>query len=160
MDGVTISATIRSRLRHDLVTQCEGGLRMRGVLDGYTLIEVIVVLVIMGLAAALVAPAIFRSPAYDRQRQVTALVDAARDAAAKRGEVIYASIAPNGVWTMEGGGLPLEGELTHGRIDPLSSAPLTLIVSPVGSCAFDVRSTAAAAAAVRLDPLTCDIRVR
>lgn len=137
---------------------CE--LRTRDVSKGYTLIEMIVVLVIMGLAAALVAPTIFRSPAYDRQRQLTTLISVARDAAAKRGEVIYTSIQPNGAWTMEGGGLPLEGELTHGRMDPLSTAPLTLIVSPVGSCSFDVRSTAAAAAAVRLDPLTCDIRVR
>ena len=127
---------------------------------GFTLVEMVVVLVIMGLAAALVAPALLRSPVYDRQRQVTAVVQAAREAAAKRGEIIYVRFEPTGAWHMESGGLPLEGDVGHGRIDPLSSAGLTLIVSPVGSCAFDVRSTAAATATVRMDPLTCDIRMK
>ncbi len=154
MDGVTISATVRSRVRHDLVTHCQGELRMRSVLNGYTLIEVIVVLVIMGLAAALVAPALLRSPMYDRQRQLTDLVQSARSAAADKGEIVYVRIEPTGDWHMEG----TEGAFSRGRMDRLSAAPLTLIVSPVGSCSFDVRSTAAAAAVTALDPLTCDVR--
>lgn len=123
---------------------------------GYTLIEIIVVLVIMGLAATLVAPALFRSPTYDRQRQLTALVQSARSAAADKGEVVYVRIEPSGAWDMEA----TEGQFSNGRIDRLSGSPLTLIVSPVGSCSFDVRSSAAAAAAIALDPLTCDVRVR
>jgi prepilin-type N-terminal cleavage/methylation domain-containing protein len=122
---------------------------------GYTLIEIIVVLVIMALAATLVAPALLRSPAYDRQRQLTAVVQATRGAAADHGETIYLRIEPNGQWHMEG----VEGVVNHGRMDPISSAGLTLVVSPVGSCAFDVRSNAAAAAVVRMDPLTCEIRL-
>jgi prepilin-type N-terminal cleavage/methylation domain-containing protein len=122
---------------------------------GYTLIEMIVVLAIMALAATLVAPALLRSPVYDRQHQLAAVVQATRGAAADHGEVIYLRIEPNGQWHMEGA----EGAVSHGRIDPISSADLTLIVSPVGSCAFDVRSNAAAAAVVRLDPLTCEMRL-
>jgi prepilin-type N-terminal cleavage/methylation domain-containing protein len=126
---------------------------------GYTLIEMLVVLVIMGLAAALVAPVLLRPTTYDRQRQLTAVVQAARITAANRGEVIYVRIEPTGQWHMEGGGLPIEGDVARGRMNRLSAAPLTLIVSPIGSCAFDVRSTAAAAAVVQLDPLTCQLKL-
>ena len=126
---------------------------------GYTLIEMLVVLVIMGLAAGLVAPMLLRPTTYDRQRQLTAVVQAARTTAANRGEVIYVRIEPTGEWRMEGGGLPSEGKVASGRMDRLSTTPLTLIVSPIGSCSFDVRSTATAAAIVRLDPLTCELRL-
>jgi prepilin-type N-terminal cleavage/methylation domain-containing protein len=127
--------------------------------DGYTLIEMLVVLVIMGLAAGLVAPMLLRPTTYDRQRQLTAVVQAARTTAATRGEVIYVRIEPTGEWHMEGGGLAVEGDVARGRMDRLSTAPLTLIVSPIGSCSFDVRSTAAAAAIVKLDPLICELRL-
>lgn len=126
---------------------------------GYTLIEMLVVLVIMGLAAGLVAPLLLRPTTYDRQRQLTAVVQAARNTAATRGEVIYVRIEPTGEWHMEGGGLPVEGDVARGRMDRLSQSPLTLIVSPIGSCSFDVRSTAAAAAIVRLDPLICEMKL-
>jgi prepilin-type N-terminal cleavage/methylation domain-containing protein len=126
---------------------------------GFTLIEMLVVLVIMGLAAGLVAPMLWRPTKYDRQRQLTAVVQAARSTAATRGEVIYLRIEPTGEWHMEGGGLPVEGDVARGRMDRLSRSPLTLIVSPIGSCSFDVRSTSAAATVVQLDPLACEIRL-
>ncbi|HWZ58610.1 MAG TPA: prepilin-type N-terminal cleavage/methylation domain-containing protein [Gemmatimonadaceae bacterium] len=121
---------------------------------GFTLIEMIVVLAVMALAVALVLPAL-RTPG-PRTSGLQAILTSARAAAANRGELIYVRIEPTGAWHMEGGGSPLEGELTRGRIDALSTVPLTLIVSPVGSCAFDVRS-AAAGAALSLDPLTCEL---
>ena len=58
---------------------------------------------------------------------------------------------------MEAGANPLAGTLATGGVPPFLTASVTLIVSPLGSCAFDVRS-AAAAGAVALDPLTCQIR--
>jgi prepilin-type N-terminal cleavage/methylation domain-containing protein len=130
----------------------------RRLRPGYTLLEMLVVLALMGLAAALVLPALRTTGHRDSGLQT--VVTATRAAAAHRGEVIYLRVEPDGAWHMEGGGSPLEGDLTGGRIDALSTDPLTLIVSPVGSCAFDVRSTAAAAAVVTLDPLTCEITRR
>jgi prepilin-type N-terminal cleavage/methylation domain-containing protein len=125
--------------------------------SGFTLIELVVVLILMGLAAALVAPALF-SPRHD-ESALRAVIGSARDAAARRGEVVYVHIDPTGQWRMQGGRNSLEGTLATGRVPPVFTAPVTLAVSPLGSCAFDLPS-AAAAGAVALDPLTCDLQTR
>jgi len=128
---------------------------VRSVRTGFTLIEMLVVLILMGLAAALVAPALI--PPRRDGSDLGALLENAREAAARRGEVVYLQIEPTGRWRMEGGANPLEGTLAAGRIEPFLTAPATLVVSPLGSCAFDVRS-GAAAQVVALDQLTCEIR--
>jgi prepilin-type N-terminal cleavage/methylation domain-containing protein len=122
----------------------------------FTLIELLVVLTIMAIATALVAPAILR-PFRDDRATLSAVIASARETAAARGEVIYLQFDPTGEWHTEGGGSQVDAAITRGRIRPLSSVPLTLIVSPIGSCAFNVRSIPAAAAAVTLDPLTCEL---
>ena len=126
----------------------------RPVGTGFTLVEILVVLILMGLAAALVAPALI---APRREPDLKALLGRARDTAARRGEMVYLQIEPSGTWRLEGGANPLEGTLASGRIEPFLTAPATLVVSPLGSCAFDVRS-GAAAQVVALDQLTCEIR--
>ena len=126
----------------------------RPVGTGFTLVEILVVLILMGLAAALVAPALI---APRREPDLKTLLGRARDAAARRGEMVYLQIEPSGTWRLEGGANPLEGTLASGRIEPFLTAPATLVVSPLGSCAFDVRSGAAAQVVV-LDQLTCEIR--
>jgi len=125
--------------------------------SGLTLIEILVVLVLMGLAAALVAPALL--PPHHDQSALTALLGSAREVAARRGEIVYLHIDPTGQWRMETGANPLQGALASGRVEPFLTASVTLLVSPLGSCAFDLRS-AAGAGAVALDPLTCQIRSR
>jgi prepilin-type N-terminal cleavage/methylation domain-containing protein len=122
---------------------------------GYTLIELIVVLALMGLAAALVIP-VFRAHGPSTS-DMQAIVTSARAAAATRGEIIYVRFEPTGDWHMVGGGSTLEGDVMGGRIRPIANVPLTLIVSPAGSCAFDVRSAALGANTIRLDALTCQI---
>ena len=124
-------------------------------LSGFTLVEVLVVLILMGLVAALVAPALI--PHRHEGSALAALIESARDAAARRGETVYLTIMPTGEWRMEGGATPLEGTLARGRVQPSLAVAVTLVVSPIGSCGFDARS-AAAAVAVLLDPLTCEIR--
>jgi prepilin-type N-terminal cleavage/methylation domain-containing protein len=121
---------------------------------GFTLIEMLVVLVLLGMAAALAAPALrsFR-PARPAQG---ALIPGARDAAARRGETVYLRIAESGEWRMEGAASSDAGPLATGRVEPFPGLPLTIIVSPLGSCAFDLRS-AQAAHLIRLDPLTCKV---
>ena len=116
---------------------------------GFTLVEMLVVLVLIGLAAALVAPAFV--PTRARQtRELVELIGATRDAAVRRGEVVSLHVERSGAWQVEG--------VAAGRLaTPLPAAPFTLIVSPLGSCAFDVRS-GAAAQAISLEPLTCEVR--
>jgi prepilin-type N-terminal cleavage/methylation domain-containing protein len=149
-------ATARARIGHDLVTHLDYSFDMRTRRCAFTLIELLVVLAIMAIATALVAPAILR-PFRDDRAQLAAVVASARETAAARGEIIYLRFDPSGEWHTEGGGSQIDAAITRGRMRPLSRVPLTLIVSPTGSCAFNVRSIPAAAAAVTLDPLTCEI---
>jgi prepilin-type N-terminal cleavage/methylation domain-containing protein len=123
---------------------------------GYTLIELLIVIAIMGLAAAIVLPALL--PPRPDAGPLQTIIASARQAAVRRGEVIYLRIEPTGAWHMEGGGSPLEGDRIAGRIAPVATSALTLLVSPSGACAFDVRS-AYAARVVRLDPLTCTVTI-
>jgi prepilin-type N-terminal cleavage/methylation domain-containing protein len=129
---------------------------MRSVRSAFTLIELLVVLAIMVIATALVAPAILR-PFRDDRAQLASVVAAARETAAARGEIIYLRFEPSGDWHTEGGASPIGTPITRGRVRPLASVPLTLIIAPNGSCAFNVVSIPAAAAAVTLDPLTCEL---
>jgi len=124
---------------------------------GFTLIEMLVVLVILTLAAALAVPAL-RAIRPDRPA-LTELIPATRDAAARRGETVYLRIAESGDWRMEGAASAQAGPLATGRVNPFPGLPLTLIVSPLGSCAFDVRSSQAARA-IQLDPLTCTVNLQ
>jgi prepilin-type N-terminal cleavage/methylation domain-containing protein len=128
-------------------------MRTRG---GYTLLELIVVLAILSLAAAVTLPALLRPRIGTTS--VQSVIESARDAAARRGETVYLRIESSGAWHMEGGGSPLESDNVTGRIAPISTAPLTILVAPAGSCAFDVRSTSAARA-LALDPLSCTLSI-
>ena len=123
--------------------------------SGFTLIEILVVLILMGLVAVLVAPALF--PRHHDQSPLNALLLSARELAARRGEVVYVHIDPTGEWRMEAGAEPRQGPLATGRVPPFFTAAVTLMVSPLGSCGFDVRSAVAVGAGV-LDPLTCEMR--
>ena len=129
---------------------------MRTARLAFTLIELLVVIVIMAIATALVAPAILR-PFRDDRAQLSSVVASARETAAARGEIIYLRFEPSGEWYTEGGGSQIDAAITRGRVRALASVPLTLIIAPNGSCAFNVQSIPAAAAAVTLDPLTCEV---
>jgi prepilin-type N-terminal cleavage/methylation domain-containing protein len=119
---------------------------------GFTLVEMLVVLVLLGLAAALAAPTLgsFR-PA---RPALGSLIPGARDAAARRGETVYLRVAASGEWRLDGAASSGAAPLAAGRVAPFPGLPLTLVVSPLGACAFDLRSTDAARA-IPLDPLTC-----
>ena len=123
--------------------------------SGFTLIEMLVVLILMGLVAVLVVPALF--PRHHDQSALNALLVSAREVAARRGEVVYLHIDPTGEWRMEAGANPTQAPLASGRVQPFLTAAVTLMVSPLGSCGFDVRSAAAVGTDV-LDPLTCEMR--
>ncbi len=120
---------------------------------GYTLIEVIVVLVLMALAASLVAPAFVAPQA--RQAAITEVIGQARALAMRRAEAVELRIELSGAWRVDGTAATTTGPLTAGTISPAPSAALTLVFSPLGACASDV-VTAGAAEVLHLDPLTCE----
>ncbi len=123
---------------------------------GFTLVEVIVVLVLLGLAAALAAPAFLsREPAAESQ--LAAVVRGSRELAERRGEVVHLRVRSSGEWRVEGAASASAGTLAQGRLDDFAGPRFTLVVSPIGTCAFDVRS-AGAANVIAIDPLTCEVR--
>ena len=122
---------------------------------GFTLIEILVVLILMGLVAVLVVPGLLTR--HHDQSELNALLKSAREVAARRGEVVYVHIDPSGEWRIEAGADSLQTPLATGRVQPFVTTPVTLMVSPLGSCGFDVRS-AAVVSAEALDPLTCEMR--
>ena len=123
---------------------------------GFTLIEVIVVLVVMVIAVGVVAPAFLPSPSEQAQPQLGRLLREARGAAVSRGETVYVRLGSSGEWVLEGAASLTGGAIARGSLGDYAGPAATIVVSPVGTCAFDVRSTAAWTV-VTLDPLTCEL---
>jgi prepilin-type N-terminal cleavage/methylation domain-containing protein len=123
---------------------------------GFTLVEMLVVLLLMSLSAVLVAPALFRPPKV-AEPSLAPLLRTAREAAVRRAEVVYLHIVPGGEWHVRGAASPEQGDLATGRLAGFPGPGLTLVFSPIGTCALDARSAHAAQALI-LEPLTCELR--
>lgn len=120
---------------------------------GFTLIELIVVLVVIGIAVGLVAPAVI-APRHDPEPPLASLLRRAQDIAASREETVYLGIAAGGRWRLEAGSTAGGRPLAIGHLPGYRGPGTTLVVSPLGTCGFDVRGSDAARA-IPLDPLTC-----
>src|SRR3989441_4055284 len=119
--------------------------------SGFTLIEILVVLILMGLVAVLVAPALF--PRHHDQSALNALLVSAREVAARRGEVVYLHIDPTGEWRVEAGGGPRQSPLATGRGAPFFIAAVTVLLAPPGRRRLDLRGAAGGGGEV-VGPLT------
>jgi hypothetical protein len=117
-------------------------------------VEVIVVLLLLGLAAALAAP-VFLVPERNEPGLVT-VVRGARQLAERRGENLYLDMGPEGRWSVMGAASLEEGALADGELSDYDGPEFRLVLSPIGTCALDVRSSRAAST-VRMDPLTCEV---
>jgi prepilin-type N-terminal cleavage/methylation domain-containing protein len=123
---------------------------------GFTLLEILVVLILMGIATGLVIPVLL-PPRGPDVSPVSDLVRSARQTAARRGETLYVTVSASGQWRFDGAASLEEGPLASGTLDNYRAPGGTLVVSPIGTCAFDVRS-GGAAQAIPLDHLTCEVR--
>lgn len=123
---------------------------------GFTLLEVVVVLIVLGLATALVAPALAppdRGPAATLQR----VVDHTRSVAARRGETLVLDVSESGRWSVRGTASVGEAALESGALaEAAPGAEFSLRISPFGSCGW-ARDVDATRASLSIDPLTCRI---
>ena len=123
---------------------------------GFTLLEVVVVLVLLALAAAVVAPSLL-STHPENSSEIPALVGSTRQAAVRRGETVRLRIDRSGAWQAIAGTEPGGDLLMSGRLAGLPASPADLIFSPLGTCAPSIES--APSAALVTDPLTCELRL-
>lgn len=124
---------------------------------GFTLVEVVVVLVVLGLGAALVAPALL-APARE-PTSITAVIGHVQDMAARRGETLRLEVTPAGSWQVFGTAAIDEGALEGGELfDAGRLGAFTLRVAPLGSCGPTLDSNAAGPR-LPVDPLTCRVIV-
>ncbi len=151
--GARMRLRVNGVARWDTARSVHPSTNVRAAPRGYTLVEILVVLVVMGLAAALVAPAFI--PRSTEQGALQALTERARLIAIRRGEGVSLHIESSGGWRIEGLTSMKEGAIAVGRVaDPPFSA-VTLVFSPLGTSGPDVESTVAALR-LGLNPLTCE----
>jgi prepilin-type N-terminal cleavage/methylation domain-containing protein len=133
----------------------DGSARRAPARGGFTLVEVLVVLILMGIAVGLVAPA-FLPPRRDEKSALATVIRRAQDIAAARGETVYLGIARSGDWRLDAGSTRLAQSLASGTLEGYDGPRAILVVSALGTCGFDVRSSEAARG-VPIDPLTCEV---
>lgn len=119
---------------------------------GFTLVELIVVLVILALGAAIVAPSLVSS-ASEASSELSRLVGSAREAAVRRGETVQLRINQSGAWQIIAGAPPQGEILISGRLTDAPVDRLELVFSPLGTCG----PAAESGSVVDLDPLTCEV---
>lgn len=115
-----------------------------------TLVELVVVLVVLGLASALVAPALLFPEGPD-WRPYDAVLEGVVDLAAAREEVLRLVVDSDGRWRVAAS--PATDPLARGHLDGYQDDGFVLLVSPLGSCGPAPGSTPPFA----LDPLTCTV---
>ena len=114
---------------------------------GFTLLEIVVTLVLLGLAAAMVAPAFRTETAPDEGfRSILALT---REAAVRRSQTLVLQVDGRGAWRIaaDGDSTPIaDGRFTDGTKE------LRIRVNPLGACFND-----GAAGTVGLDAIACTV---
>jgi prepilin-type N-terminal cleavage/methylation domain-containing protein len=98
--------------------------------SGFTLLEVVVTLLLLGLAAALVATA-FRGDPPPRDEFDTVLAQA-RELAVRRAQSLTLEIDAQGRWKLTPSGD--SSSISAGTIRPSIEAPLKVTISPFGTC--------------------------
>lgn len=111
----------------------------------FTLVEMIVVLAVMGIALAVVAPSmILRS----RKSDISTIVAESRSAALRRSEQMTLAVAEDGKWSVyaaRGSAQPLRS----GELDEKKGIAVRINISPLGLCTVNENS------GHPLDPFTC-----
>jgi len=126
----------------------------RCVATGFTLLEIVVVLIVMGLSAALVAPALLR-PRREAPVSLGRVIAHVQDMAARRAETLVLEVSSAGAWSAFGTASPQEGPLAAGALDAMAPGHgFSLRVDPLGSCGLTLEADTLGWRPP-VDPLTC-----
>jgi prepilin-type N-terminal cleavage/methylation domain-containing protein len=101
----------------------------------FTLVEILVVLVLLGIAAAIVAPALI--PPARPEATIATVLDATRRVAIRRAESVTVRVATTGAWQVTGDASPAAGTLLAGTLGSPIPASVIVHVSPLGICTVD-----------------------
>ncbi|MEO5580866.1 MAG: type II secretion system protein [Gemmatimonadaceae bacterium] len=136
--------------------------------SGFTLLELIVALALMGLAMAVVAPSfVLRPPSSDES--VQRVVSSARRVAMRRAQTVTLDIDGGGSWRVTADGRDVPEVLLNGELDQSLPGGVHLRITPLGLCLTEQRSaddgrrmtvSGASARGSVFDPLTCSLRSR
>lgn len=100
---------------------------------GLTLVEVVAVLVVMGLTAALVVPSL--APPRPGQATLEHVIEASRATAIARSQLLSLRVDREGAWVLAG--TPGGAVVREGRLPHSPGRALALQFSPLGSCTPD-----------------------
>jgi prepilin-type N-terminal cleavage/methylation domain-containing protein len=124
---------------------------------GFTLLEIIVVLILLAMATAVVGPSLFYSKPVTSQ--LPSVLATAREVGIKRGETVRLRIDVTGAWQLTADATAQEDLLLSGRItDPMGS-PVDLVISPLGTCGHSSGSSLPPGFPP-LDALNCELLSR
>ena len=119
----------------------------------FTLIEMVVVLAILGIALSIAGPSLMRPVAADGLQSV---IDRTRNLALRRAEPVTLVVGPDGNWVAyaaRSGSDPV----VSGRLGDKASPALRLDISALGLCTTDDQSVAASRQSVTLNPFACTV---
>jgi len=108
----------------------------RAFRDGFTLVELLVVILLIGIAFALVVPS-FALPRPETEHAVQRVVDSARRLALRRAGEVVLTFDADGAWRIEEAGGLDPDPLGSGVLARPYGEALRLRISALGACSLD-----------------------
>ena len=122
---------------------------------GFTLLEILVVLILLGVASTLVVPA-FPDLPREEKHALDEVIDAARGLAVRNASTVTLAFGPDGRWTASQSNGSALSELPGGTIDQTDGPRIRLRISPLGGCSLD--GVPPTEPPFTFDPVRCRLR--
>lgn len=121
--------------------------------SAFTLIEMVVVLAILGIALSIAGPSLMRPIAADNLQSV---IDRARTIALRRAEPVTLVVGSDGRWAAYAVRTGSDA-IGSGKLGENPHSVLRLGISPLGLCNLDDMSVDGTASSITLNPFACAV---